>query len=97
MAGILIGLFGCITSALSRSDPRPQAVKERFSGRIIDIDIRVAMMWGKIQGMAERVGRPMPAVDSHIAATGITHHLTVATRNTSDMKESGAALLNPWE
>ncbi len=72
-------------------------LKERFSGRIIAIDIRVAMMWGKIQGMAERVGRPMPAVDSLIAATGITHHLTVATRNTSDMKESGAALLNPWE
>lgn len=72
-------------------------LKERFSGRIIDIDIRVAMTWGKIQAMAERVGRPMPGVDSLIAATGITHHLTVATRNTSDMKESGVALLDPWE
>jgi predicted nucleic acid-binding protein len=72
-------------------------LKERFWNRIIDIDIQVAMMWGKIQGMTERVGRPMPAIDSLIAATGITHHLTVVTRNTSDMKESGVALLNPWE
>ena len=72
-------------------------LKERFWNRIIDIDIQVAMMWGKIQGMTERVGRPMPAIDSLIAATGITHHLTVVTRNTSAMKESGVALLNPWE
>ncbi len=72
-------------------------LKERFLNRIIDIDMRVAMMWGKIQGMAERVGRSMPAIDSLIAATGLIHHLTVVTRNTSDMKESGVALLDPWE
>lgn len=72
-------------------------LRERFWNKIIDIDIQVAMMWGKIQGMAERVGRPMPAIDSLIAATGITHHLTVVTRNTSDMKESGVALFDPWE
>lgn len=72
-------------------------LKERFLNRIIDIDLQVAMMWGKIQGMTERIGRPMPAIDSLIAATGITHHFTVVTRNTSDMKESGVALLNPWE
>ena len=69
---------------------------ERFLNRIIDIDMRVAMMWGKIQGMAERAGRSMPAIDSLIAATGLIHHLTVVTRNISDMKESGVALLDPW-
>ena len=72
-------------------------LKERFWNKIIDIDIQVAMMWGKIQGMTERIGRPMPAIDSLIAATGITYHLTVVSRNTSDMKESGVALLNPWK
>ena len=72
-------------------------LKERFWTRIIDIDLQTAVIWGKIQGMTERVGKPMPAIDSLIAATGIAHHLTVVSRNTSDMKESGAALLNPWE
>lgn len=72
-------------------------LKERFWTRIIDIDQQTAVAWGKIQGIAERVGKPMPAIDSLIAATGITHHLTVVTRNTSDMEESGVALLNPWE
>ncbi|MFV9691450.1 MAG: type II toxin-antitoxin system VapC family toxin [Desulfobacteria bacterium] len=72
-------------------------LKERFGNKIIDIDIQIAMMWGKIQGMTERIGRPMPAIDSLIAATGITYYLTVVTRNTSDMKESRVALLNPWK
>lgn len=72
-------------------------LKERFRTRIIDINLQTAMTWGKIQRMAECVGRPMPTIDSLIAATGITHHLTVVTRNISDMKASGAALINPWE
>jgi toxin FitB len=72
-------------------------LKERFWNRIIDIDLHVAMQWGKIQGIAEKTGKPVPAIDSLIAATGIAHHLTVVTRNTADMKESGVALLNPWE
>ncbi len=72
-------------------------LKERFWNRIVDIDIQTAMTWGKIQGMTERIGKSMPVVDSLIAATGITHHLTVVTRNTSDMKESGVALFNPWK
>jgi toxin FitB len=72
-------------------------LKERFWNRIIDIDMQTAMIWGKIQGMAECIGRPMPAIDSLIAATGIAHNLTVVTRKTSDMLESGVSLFNPWE
>jgi predicted nucleic acid-binding protein len=44
------------------------------------------MQWGKIQGIAEKAGRPMSAIDSLIAVPGITHRLTVVTRNISDMK-----------
>lgn len=72
-------------------------LKERFENRIIDIDLKVAKVWGDIQGQAERKGRPMPAIDSLIAATGAAHDLIVVTRNTSDMEPSGVSLLNPWE
>ena len=72
-------------------------LKERFWNKIIDIDMQVATIWGKIQGVAERAGKPMPTIDSLIAATGIAHHITVVTRNTSDMEESGVVLLNPWK
>ena len=72
-------------------------LKERFWTRIIDIDLQTARIWGKIQGKTERIGKRMPAIDSLIAATGIAYHLTVVTRNISDMEASGVALINPWE
>ena len=68
----------------------------RFKNRIIGIDIRVSVIWGKILCAAEKKGRPMPAIDSLIAATGIAHNLTVVTRNVMDMEQSGVELLNPW-
>jgi len=71
-------------------------LKNRFQNRIIGIDMRVAMLWGNIQCIAEKKGKPMPAIDSLIAATGITHDLTVVTRNVADMELSGVKLLNPW-
>ncbi len=74
-----------------------QDLQERFRDRVLDVDLRVAMQWGKIQGIAEKAGRPMPAIDALIAATGLVHHLTVVTRNTTDMQASGVVLLNPWE
>lgn len=71
-------------------------LKNRFQNRIIGIDMRVSILWGKIQCIAEKKGNPMPAVDALIAATALAHDLTVVTRNVSDMEQSGVRLLNPW-
>jgi predicted nucleic acid-binding protein len=72
-------------------------LKERFTGKIFDIDLKVAKTWGEIQGTSEAAGNPMPAIDSLIAATGLAYDLTVVTRNIADMQQSGATLLNPWK
>lgn len=72
-------------------------LKERFSGRILDVNIDVAKTWGKIQAIAEKQGKMIPAIDSLIAATGIYYKLTVVTRDVTDMKMSGVSLFNPWE
>ncbi len=71
-------------------------LKERFANKILDIDINVAMTWGKIQAESELKGQTLPAIDGLIACTGIAHGLTIATRNTKDMRASGASLVNPW-
>jgi predicted nucleic acid-binding protein len=71
-------------------------LKNRFQNRIIGIDMRVSILWGKIQCSAEKIGKPLPAIDSLIAATGISYNLTVVTRNVSDMEQSGVKLFNPW-
>ena len=70
---------------------------DRFNDRILDVSLDVAHTWGRIFGEAEKNGRSLPVIDALIAATAITKGLTVVTRNTDDMKESGVALLDPWE
>ena len=72
-------------------------LKERFNNKILNIDVRVATTWGKVQATSEHAGQPLPSIDGLIACTAIVHDLTVATRNTKDMKASGVALINPWE
>lgn len=72
-------------------------LKNRFSGRILNVNTEVAKKWGEIQGHAEKEGRILPAIDALIAATGICYGLIVVTRNTSDMENSGVSLFNPWE
>jgi predicted nucleic acid-binding protein len=72
-------------------------LKERFRNRILSVDLNVAMIWGKIQAKTELDGKPMPAIDGLIAATGMAHDLTVVTRNIADMEQSSVTLLNPWK
>ncbi len=71
-------------------------LKTRFKGRIISIDLDVAVKWGAVQGNAELTGKAMPAIDGLIAVSGLAHHCIVVTRNIKDMQQSSAELLNPW-
>jgi len=71
-------------------------LKNRFQNRVIGIDMRVSILWGKIQCFAEKNGKSMPVIDSLIAATGIAYDLTVVTRNVTDVEQSGVKLFNPW-
>jgi predicted nucleic acid-binding protein len=69
---------------------------ERFTGRIIDIDLDTALCWGKIQGEAERAGEKLSVMDALIAATAEAHGLIVVTRNVREMERCGARVCNPW-
>ena len=68
----------------------------RFENRIVPVDLNVVRMLGKVLAWAERSGRPIPAVDGLIAATGLAFDLTVATRNVFDMDVEGLSVFNPW-
>ena len=68
----------------------------RFDKKILEIDFKVAQKWGEIQASSEIVGTKMPVIDSLIASIGIVHNMTVVTRDTSGMKNSGVRLFNPW-
>jgi predicted nucleic acid-binding protein len=77
-----------------------QWVKEdlnhRFKNRVLNINMEEVNRWGKILATAEKNGKPLPAIDSLIAATAQVHDLTVVTRNTQDMEGSGVEVINPW-
>jgi predicted nucleic acid-binding protein len=53
-----------------------------FSGRVLPVDRLVAARWASPLAQAARTGRPLPAIDSLIAATALA---------------CGAATVNPWE
>lgn len=66
-----------------------------FEDRILMIDCKVADVWGQLQ--SDNKARPLPAIDGLIAATALTHQLTLVTRNIKDFFHASVELVNPWE
>lgn len=69
----------------------------RFWNRLLVIDGRVANCWGQLIAKSEKKGRVLPTVDSLIAATALTHDLSIVTRNTKDFENIGIQIINPWD
>jgi len=68
----------------------------RFDSKIFPLDTDVLLEWGKLTARAEAAGKPMPAIDSLLTATVLTHELTLITRNVSDFATAGVEIVNPW-
>ncbi len=68
-----------------------ERVLEPFDRQILSIDAPIAR-----RSAALHVPDPRPERDALIAATALTHGLTVVTRNVGDFGPMGVALLNPW-
>jgi hypothetical protein len=64
-----------------------------FAGRILPVDATVADRWGRLLAQA---GRPLPAIDSLLAATALAHGLTLITRNLRDFQHPNLPVLDPW-
>jgi predicted nucleic acid-binding protein len=91
-------------AALPRTSRRGQLaawlasdLRARFSGRILPVDEAVADRWGSLTGEASRKGIRLPVIDGLLAATALSHNLTLVTRNATDMAATGVPTLNPWE
>ncbi len=67
-----------------------------FGSRLLDIDLEVAICWGELTATLDQMGKPMPAVDSLIAATALKHQCVLVTRNVEDFKYSKVEISNPW-
>ena len=68
----------------------------RFRGRILPLGIPVMLMWGRLVARLEREGKPIPAIDSLLAATAAQTGFTLVTRNTAHFEPAGISVLDPW-
>jgi len=66
---------------------------EWFGSRVLSVDVNVAEKWGRLQADAQR---PVPAIDSLLAATALNHELRMVTRNAKDFGYAGLEVINPW-
>ncbi len=66
---------------------------EWFGSRLLSVDVSVAEKWGRLQADAQR---PVPAIDSLLAATALHHELRMVTRNAKDFGYAGLEAINPW-
>jgi predicted nucleic acid-binding protein len=67
-------------------------IEATFADRVLPIDADIARRWGELSAT-----RPLPVIDTLLAATAITRNLSLVTRNTSDVISTGVALVDPWQ
>lgn len=73
-----------------------QDLARQFDGRVLPFDVCAAMVWGRLMGDGDRVGRPPAAADAQIASVAIQHEMILVTRNTKDFIHFDIQLFNPW-
>ncbi|MCG6138086.1 MAG: type II toxin-antitoxin system VapC family toxin [Nostoc sp. LLA-1] len=73
-----------------------ETLPNRFENRILSIDVPTMVLWGNLVGQLEQNGRPLPIVDSLIAAIALQNSLLLVTRNEKDFAGTGVVIINPW-
>ena len=69
----------------------------RFDEKIVPFDTDVLLQWGFLAARLESKGKILPAMDSLIAATVLTHKFALVTRNVEDFNGANIEIINPWE
>ena len=72
-------------------------LRARFANRLLPVDEEVALRWGLLTALANRQGKPLSAIDGLLAATALSHDLTLVTWNIGDFAAAQVPVLNPWE
>ena len=99
--------FGEIRRGIEQIPPGPRRERlrrwleidltDRFDGRVLGIDRRVAEIWGIIMTRGAAASIRLPILDTLIAATAEHHGMVIVTRNTRDFAYAAVACLNPWQ
>jgi len=75
-----------------------QMFNEDFVGRMLPFDGNCAAEYALLVAERTRRGYPISTEDGQIAATALSHDLSLATRNVKDFKGiDGLTVVNPWD
>ncbi len=65
-----------------------------LGSQLLPVSLAVVERWGRLCGAA---GRPLPTIDSLLAATALEHGLALVTRNLGDFQYPGLCVIDPWD
>jgi predicted nucleic acid-binding protein len=66
-------------------------IETTFADHVLPVDVATARHWGELSASWS-----IPVIDTLIAATAISHGLTLVTRDARDVRSTGVPLLDPW-
>lgn len=86
-------------SAKSQTPERSREKQLEFLQTLqtIGFDETAALKFGDIRAALERKGTPIGAFDLLIAATALTHNLTLVTHNVAEFRRIDGLLIEDWE
>jgi toxin FitB len=90
--------FGILLLPSGRRRQRLERWFAQGAGRLVCLPWEAAtgLRWAELLAALRASAQAMPIKDSMIAATTLTHDLTVATRNGRDFAKAGLPVLNPF-
>jgi predicted nucleic acid-binding protein len=68
-----------------------QTILDEYEEHVLEFGPEEAQVWGRL-----RVPHPENALDKQIAATALTHGLTLVTRNTDHFAKLGLTVIDPF-
>lgn len=70
-------------------------IEQWAADRLVSVDAAVMREWGVYCAQQSKQGRVLDVMDSLLAATALTHGLTIASRNLADFPDVPG--LDPWQ
>lgn len=98
-AEILFGIR-CLPEGRRRKELEALAkniILDDFRGRVLPFDTNAAEHYAQIIVNRRAIGRPVREFDAQIAAIGLSHGASIATRNVRDFEYLDLGIINPWD
>ncbi len=90
--------LACLPHGVKRNRIQAWATQlaQQFDGHVLPSDESIWKNYGELKASLKVIGRMQDVLDMVIAATALTHGLTLVTRNTRHFIDTGVPLINPW-